>query len=80
MMGGSNAGFFLYVDLSPWLPAKTAEAHGNLEREFSLAQKLLDGGVGVHPGEEHGEEPGHFRLVFSSFDRDTLGEGLRRLV
>ncbi|KUJ17476.1 1-aminocyclopropane-1-carboxylate synthase [Mollisia scopiformis] len=74
-----NAGFFLYVDLSPWLPAKTSEV-GDSEREFYLAQKLLNGGVGVHPGEEHGEKAGHFRLVFSSFDRDTLAEGLRRLL
>ncbi|KAG4443653.1 hypothetical protein IFR05_000839 [Cadophora sp. M221] len=74
-----NAGFFLYIDLSPWLPAKSNNEQPDSEREFSLAQKLLDTGVGVHPCEEHGEIPGHFRLVFSQ-DRDTLTEGLERLV
>ncbi|KAH7350546.1 putative aspartate aminotransferase [Rhexocercosporidium sp. MPI-PUGE-AT-0058] len=77
--GHGNAGLFLYVDLSPWLPAKLNNEQSDSEREFSLAQKLLDTGVGVHPREEHGEIPGHFRLVFSQ-DRDTLAEGLRRLV
>lgn len=72
-----NAGFFLYIDLSPWLPVKSNSEQPDSEREFSLAQKLLDAGVGVHPCEEHGEIPGHFRLVFSQ-DRDTLTEGLRR--
>lgn len=44
-----------------------------------LAQKLLDGGVGVQPCEEHGELKGHFRFVFSQ-KREVLEEGLRRLV
>ncbi|KAK0108047.1 hypothetical protein ONS95_002871 [Cadophora gregata] len=77
--GQGNAGLFLYVDLSPWLPPKTHHDQPDHEREFALAQKLLDAGVGVHPCEEHGESPGHFRIVFS-LDRDTLAEGLRRLV
>jgi len=74
----SNAGFFVYVDLSPWLPAKTSKLQVNRDSEYALAQKLLDGGVGIHPGEENCEKLGQFRLVFSGFDRDTLVEGLRR--
>lgn len=75
-----NAGFFLYVDLSPYLPAlKSSGAGGERERDFELAQKVLDGGVGLHPCEEHNGTAGHFRLVFSSFDIKTLAEGLRRL-
>ena len=74
-----NAGLFLYIDLSPWLPTKSHNEQSYYEREFALAQRLLDAGVGVHPCEEHGEIPGHFRLVFSQ-DRDTLAEGLRRYV
>ena len=68
-----NAGFFLYIDLSPWLP------HGleGKEREYALAQRLLDGGVGLHPCEEHNEKPGWFRLVFS-LERELLFEGLKR--
>lgn len=74
-----NAGFFLYVDLSPYLPASKSNGPSDeREREFELAQKLLDGGVGLHPCEEHNGTAGHFRLVFSSFDKDTLVEGLRR--
>ncbi|PMD40867.1 putative aspartate aminotransferase [Hyaloscypha variabilis F] len=70
---GGNAGFFLYIDLSPWLP------HGleGKEREYALAQRLLDGGVGLHPCEEHNEKPGWFRLVFS-LERELLFEGLKR--
>ncbi len=68
-----NAGFFLYIDLSPWLP------HGleGKEREYALAQRLLDGGVGLHPCEEHNVKPGWFRLVFS-LERELLVEGLKR--
>lgn len=47
-----NAGFFLYIDLSPYLPAsKKNGAHGEYEKDFALAEKLLDGGVGLHPCE-----------------------------
>jgi 1-aminocyclopropane-1-carboxylate synthase len=74
---GGNAGFFLYIDLSPWLPVKSLESTDLREREYTLAQRLLDGGVGLHPCEEHWEVPGHFRLVFSQ-RRDVLDEGLRR--
>jgi 1-aminocyclopropane-1-carboxylate synthase len=74
---GGNAGFFLYIDLSPWLPVKTGGKVDEREREYVFAQKLLDAGVGLHPCEEHWEEPGHFRLVFSS-PREVLDEGLRR--
>lgn len=74
-----NAGFFLYIDLSPYLPAAKSSGQGaEREREYALAQKLLDGGVGLHPCEEHNGEAGHFRLVFSAWDRDALAEGLRR--
>lgn len=68
-----NAGFFLFIDLAPWLePAEQGQ-----NREFVLAEKLLRAGVGLHPGEEHAEREGQFRLVFSQ-DRDTLDEGLKR--
>lgn len=69
----SNAGFFLYIDLSPWMPNEPAAANP----EFELAGKLLKAGVGLHPGEEHYERRGWFRLVFS-VERDVLEEGLKR--
>ncbi|KAL5355193.1 1-aminocyclopropane-1-carboxylate synthase [Aspergillus floccosus] len=73
---GGNAGFFLYVDLSPYLPkgAQTAQ-----EKEFTLAQRFLDAGVFLHPGEEHSKTPGWFRMVFSQ-DEEVLEEGLRRII
>jgi hypothetical protein len=42
-----------------------------------LAEKLVDAGVFIHPGEEHGKDAGWFRLVFSQ-DESALKEGLRR--
>ncbi|OJJ82813.1 uncharacterized protein ASPGLDRAFT_59217 [Aspergillus glaucus CBS 516.65] len=92
---GGNAGFFIYIDLSPYLAllpdsstngingASKAEpdvgAGAGSTREFSLAQKFLDAGVFLHPGEEHGKKPGWFRLVFSH-EEEVLEEGLRRFV
>jgi hypothetical protein len=61
------------MDLSPWLCLSDAEP------EYELAQKLLDGGVGLHPREEHHEEIGWFRLVFSQ-EMDTLKEALHRSI
>jgi hypothetical protein len=71
-----NAGFFFYVDLSPWLPVKGSDGLENAQ-EHTLAQKLLDGGVGFYPCEEHFELKGHFRLIFSQ-EHEVLAEGLRR--
>ncbi|KAL4774186.1 pyridoxal phosphate-dependent transferase [Aspergillus nidulans var. acristatus] len=68
---GGNAGFFLYIELSPYLSLQTQE------HEFALAQRLLDNGLFLHPGEEHSKEPGWFRLVFSH-DEHVLREGLQR--
>ncbi|KAJ9313285.1 hypothetical protein DTO271D3_6533 [Paecilomyces variotii] len=76
---GGNAGFFIYIDLSPYLPPESAENPSHQKREFALAQKLLDEGVFLHPGEEHAANPGWFRLVFTQ-DEDILREGLRRLI
>ncbi|KAJ5391286.1 hypothetical protein N7509_006776 [Penicillium cosmopolitanum] len=73
-MKGGNAGFFIYVDLSPFLPDINCSVQ---EREFALAQRLLDEGIFLHPGEEHSKDAGWFRLVFSN-DEPALKEGLRR--
>jgi 1-aminocyclopropane-1-carboxylate synthase len=70
-----NAGFFIYVDLSPFLP----DGISTQEQEFALAQKLVDAGVFLHPGEEHGKDAGWFRLVFSQ-EESALKEGLNRYV
>ncbi|KAL6404860.1 hypothetical protein AUP68_11692 [Ilyonectria robusta] len=70
----SNAGFFLWVDLSPYLPI---ELGGETNAEFALARKLVDAGVFLHPREEHSLKPGWFRLVYTQ-DPATVTEGLRR--
>lgn len=75
---GGNAGFFVWVDLSPWLPPKE-EGLDDKKREQLLAQKFLDAGVFLHPGEEHSLVPGWFRMVYSAVDRGVLDEGLRRI-
>ncbi|KAH9221867.1 pyridoxal phosphate-dependent transferase [Leptodontidium sp. 2 PMI_412] len=72
---GTNAGLFVYIDLSPYLgPISEADPRG----EFELAQCLVDHGVFLHPGEEHNEAPGWFRVSFASMDFESLEEGLRR--
>ncbi|KAK6838751.1 hypothetical protein RU639_000613 [Aspergillus parasiticus] len=73
---GGNAGFFIYIDLSSYLPYPDRPAQ---EREFALAQRFLDAGVFLHPGEEHGKEGGWFRLVFAH-EEEVLKEGLWRLI
>ncbi|OLN89071.1 1-aminocyclopropane-1-carboxylate synthase-like protein 1 [Colletotrichum chlorophyti] len=73
----ANAGLFLYVDLSPWLPSDLATYESDRAREFALAEKLLEEGVFLHPGEEHSLAPGWFRLVYSQQEH-IVGEGLNR--
>ncbi|KAJ5779703.1 hypothetical protein N7457_007423 [Penicillium paradoxum] len=72
---GGNAGFFVYIDLSPYLPAGAGISPR--EREFALAQRFVNAGVFLHPGEEHSRDVGWFRLVFSQ-EEETLREGLKR--
>lgn len=72
---GGNAGLFIYLDLSSWLPT---DSKSGTEKEFALAQRFVDHGVFLHPGEEHSEAAGWFRLVFASLTEEELTEGLRR--
>ncbi|CAJ2500694.1 Uu.00g035470.m01.CDS01 [Anthostomella pinea] len=71
----ANAGFFVYVDLSPYL--KKGSSPGQEDPDFAIARKLMDAGVFLHPLEEHGPS-GWFRVVFTQ-DPRTVTEGLRRL-
>ncbi|KZZ96079.1 Pyridoxal phosphate-dependent transferase, major domain protein [Moelleriella libera RCEF 2490] len=72
---GSNAGLFLWVDLSPYLPE---DLDGELNAEFALAKKLQSKGVFLHPREEHSLTPGWFRLVYTQ-DADIVKEGIKRI-
>lgn len=71
---GSNAGFFVWVDLSSHLPK---ELLGEENPEFALARKLYDAGIFLHPREEHAGRPGWFRLVYTQ-DPDVITEGMKR--
>lgn len=72
-----HAGFFVYINLSRYLPPQ-GERRGVFERECMLAKKLVDGGVFLHPGEEHGIREGWFRVVYT-MDKTVVEEGVRRL-
>lgn len=50
-------------------------AIGVIMNQFT-AKKMLDAGVGLHPGEEHAENEGQFLLVFSQ-EQQILAEGRR---
>ncbi|KAH7323266.1 1-aminocyclopropane-1-carboxylate synthase [Stachybotrys elegans] len=76
----ANSGFFVYIDLSNWLPPPNTTDHqtlGHRAREFMLAEKLQEGGVFLHPGEEGASEPGRFRMVYTQPER-TMDVGLDR--
>lgn len=72
VLPGSNAGFFVYVDLSPYLPEHRTP-------EWELARRLREAGVFLHPCEEHSLKPGLFRIVYSQ-DPRTVTEGIKRSV
>lgn len=73
---GSNAGFFLWIDLSAHLPT---DLDGEENAEFAFAKKGLAAGVFVQPKEEHANQPGWFRLVYTQ-DPEIVTEGIRRFV
>lgn len=69
---GANAGFFLWLDLRPYLPSK------HWAGEKALTQRFLDNKVFVTDGHAmSAEEPGWFRLIFSQDER-VVREGVRR--
>lgn len=82
---GGNAGYFLWVDLSAYLTPEPSGGSGadvereerDAEREEELARRILEGGVWLNPGQERGEKPGWFRLIFSH-DLEKVLEGVAR--
>ena len=63
--------------MNPWLPPEQQGETG-WQREMKLAEKLVAGGVFLHPGEEKSVRKGWFRLVYTN-RREIIAEGLRRL-
>ncbi|EAW09092.1 putative aminotransferase [Aspergillus clavatus NRRL 1] len=78
-MAGTNAGFFIWVDLgTPFLQRHPEAVHVNVSDE--VMQRLLKERVFLASGALFGSEtPGWFRIVFAH-PRDYLAEALRRVV
>jgi len=74
---GGNAGFFLWVDLSRFLPHESQDLNSALKREQALAKRILGRGVFLNPDAEWSERPGWFRLIYSH-DIVKIEEGVRR--
>ena len=75
---GSNAGFFLWVDLRPYLNATNTTIEAGWKAEADLAGKFSANNVSINAGRDYASpEPGWFRVIFSQEEK-TLREGLRR--
>lgn len=74
----SNAGHFVLVDLSAYLPQADLTS-SDAQREAVLWSKALHNRVCITPASNyHFPRPGWFRITFSLQD-DVLSEGLKRL-
>ncbi|KAI4210238.1 MAG: hypothetical protein LQ351_006916 [Letrouitia transgressa] len=74
---GANAGFFLWINLRPWLP-EIDEAEDAWKAEDSLTQKLLENQVYITNGKAlNAEEPGWYRLIFAQ-DAEIVKLGIER--
>ncbi|KAM0158531.1 hypothetical protein ACHAQE_005441 [Botrytis cinerea] len=75
-----NSGFFLWIDLSPFLEIQNRDNEALWKAEKMLSSKLLKAGVEMSTGfAYHNEKPGWFRIIFS-VEREVLEEGLRRII
>ncbi|KAM3071737.1 hypothetical protein ACMFMG_009607 [Clarireedia jacksonii] len=73
-----NAAFFLWIDLSPYLPLNEVNGDG-WAAEKLLSERFTKAGVLMDTGAEyHTLVPGRFRLMHT-VDEVTLREGIRRL-
>jgi bifunctional pyridoxal-dependent enzyme with beta-cystathionase and maltose regulon repressor activities len=74
-----NAGFFLWIDLSPYLATKTADSEG-WQAEAALKKAILNAGIEMASGAKYREEtPGWFRVLFT-VEKDALEEALKSSV
>jgi len=72
----TNAGFFIWVDLTSYLDAMPGNT--KLEKEREMNNRLLDGGVHLATSEQfHGEDYGWFRITFT-VETKILELGLKR--
>ena len=76
---GANAGFFIWIDLRPWLVMweEDGEEKG-WKAEDELTMELIKHGVFITNGKEmSAEEPGFYRLIFAQDER-FVEEGIKR--
>lgn len=72
-----NAGLFIWMDLSPYLPVSETNGDGWAAQRL-LSDRLQQAGVYLSDGGTYrAPTPGKFRLVFS-VDEDILREGIKR--
>ncbi|EFW18122.1 ACC synthase [Coccidioides posadasii str. Silveira] len=77
---GSNAGYFVWIDLSAFIPPTTEQKPmSKTDREIALAERFVEAGVFLQPGDEQSYTPGWFRLVYTH-EEEIVTEGIRRLV
>lgn len=76
---GANAGFFLWVDLRPYLSTSlNSSLKERWAAEDELLKQLIANKVYITNGKEmSAEEPGWFRVIFAQNER-VVKEGLRR--
>ncbi|KAI2471081.1 acc synthase [Annulohypoxylon bovei var. microspora] len=73
-----NAGFFIWLDLTSFLPIRETNGDG-WEAERLLSERLNQAGVIMATGEAyHAPSPGRFRLVFC-LEEDVVREGIERI-
>ena len=76
---GANAGFFIWIDLRPWV-RQLSSGEDMWTGEDELTGRLFENKVYVTNGKEmSAEEPGWYRLIFSQDER-VVREGIRRYV
>ena len=74
---GANAGFFIWIDLRPYLPKCSGD--NPWDGENKLVNKLIENKVFITNGQMlAAEEPGWFRVIFS-VDREVIKAGLERV-
>ena len=77
---GGNAGFFIWLDLTSFLPSKAelGAIATEMDREHALTRRLLDAGVYLATGEAFcSESPGWYRITFT-VPSSMLDMGLER--
>lgn len=78
---GANAGFFILVDLRPFLSVSSnASLSERWKAEDELMERLLKNKVYITNGKDmSAEEPGWFRVIYAQDER-VIREGLKRYV